>query len=176
MDLFETIEKRYSYRGEFTDAPVPDADLRRMLQAALQAPSGLNGQTSGFVAVKDPGLRRALAEIFPHRGIATAPVVIVALSCRKEMYAGVAFEDQDYAAGVENLLLAVTALGYATVWTDGQTMDDHRPEKIAKLLNVPARYRVRALLPVGVPKEPGHQKEKQPFEQRVQIDAFPANP
>lgn len=174
MDLFEAIEKRYSYRGEFTGDDVPDGDLRRILHAALCAPSGCNGQTCRFVAVKDAALRRSLAAIFPHRGIATAPVIIVALSSRQVMYDDVAFEDQDYAAAVENLLLAVTALGYATVWTDGQTTSGRRPEQIAKLLRVPAGCRVRAVLPVGVAKEPGVPKGKKPYGQRVQLDAFPA--
>ena len=33
MDFFEAVAKRYSYRGEFTDAPVPRGDLEKIVQA-----------------------------------------------------------------------------------------------------------------------------------------------
>lgn len=126
MEFFEVIEKRYSYRGAFKDQPVPKEDLVKIVEAAVKAPSGLNRQTCGFVVVTEPALRAKLNEIFPHQGIASAPAVIVALSSYKEVYKGKAFEIHDYAAAVENILLAVTALGYATVWTDGETADGDR--------------------------------------------------
>lgn len=169
MDFFEAVEKRHSYRGEFKDQPIPKEDLVKMMEAAIKAPSGLNHQTSGFVVVTDPKLRAGLSEIFPHKGLATAPAVIVALSSHVEAYKGKAFEIQDYAAGVENLLLAVTALGYATVWTDGETADGDRAERIAKLLDIPAGQTVRALLPVGLPVEAGRQREKKPLNERVRF-------
>lgn len=173
MDFFDAVNNRYSYRGEFTDAPVPEEDIRKMLTAAVKAPSGLNAQTTNFIAVTDPALRKRLADIFPHAGLATAPLIIVAASVRKEMYKGDAFEIEDYAAAVENLCLAVTALGYATVWADGQTREGDRQQLIGKLLNVPAGWTVRTVLPVGVPREPGKQKEKLPFELRVGFNSFP---
>ena len=46
MDVFEAIARRHSYRESFRDEPVPRADLRRIVQAGLQAPSGKNAQTS----------------------------------------------------------------------------------------------------------------------------------
>ncbi len=55
MDLFEAIEGRYSYRGAFTDAPVPREDLVRIVEAGLKAPSGCNAQTTTFVIAADPG-------------------------------------------------------------------------------------------------------------------------
>lgn len=169
MDLFEAMEKRYSYRGEFKNQEIPKEDMRKMLDAAIRAPSGLNGQSTSFVVVTDPAVRAKLNEIFPHPGIASAPVNIVITTKRIEVYKGVAFEIQDYGAATENLLLAVTGLGYATVWTDGQMMDEGRPEKVAKLLNIPADETPRAILPVGVPVSPGTQKEKKPLEERVRF-------
>ncbi len=169
MDFFEVVEKRHSYRGEFKNQEIPRADLTKIMEAGIRAPSGLNGQTTSFTVVTDPGLRAKLHEIFPHKGIATAPAVIVAHSARVEVYQGTAFEVQDYAAAVENILLAATALGYATVWTDGETAKEGRPERIAKLLNVPAGQTVRAVLPLGVPVGEGRQKEKKPLAERVRF-------
>ena len=54
MEVFEAFARRYSYRGPFTDAPVPREDLRKIVQAGIQAPSGKNEQVVSFVIVDDP--------------------------------------------------------------------------------------------------------------------------
>ena len=53
MDLFDAVKARCSYRGEYVHEPVPEDDLRRIVQAALCAPSGCNYQTTEFVIVTD---------------------------------------------------------------------------------------------------------------------------
>lgn len=172
MDFFEAVAKRHSYRGEFEDRQIPEEDIRKIMDAALRAPSGLNKQTTSFVLVTDPALRKSLAEIFPHKGISTAPLVVVAISVYMEIYGGKAFEIQDYSAAVENLLLAATALGYAAVWTDGESKDGNRQAEIAKLLNIPDEYTIQALIPVGVAKKAANQAAKKPLEERVYFNTF----
>ena len=54
MDVFEAIAKRHSYRGPFKDQPISREDLRRIVQAGIQAPSGGNRQTTTFVIADDP--------------------------------------------------------------------------------------------------------------------------
>ena len=46
MELFEAINNRHSYRGKYKDTPVPREDLKRIMQAGLDAPSGCNKQTT----------------------------------------------------------------------------------------------------------------------------------
>jgi nitroreductase len=46
MELFEAIARRHSYRGPFVARPLPRADLVRMVEAAMHAPSGYNAQTT----------------------------------------------------------------------------------------------------------------------------------
>ena len=53
MEFFETVAKRYSHRTPFLDQPVPDADVRKIVEAGIQAPSGQNCQTTSFVVVTD---------------------------------------------------------------------------------------------------------------------------
>ena len=50
MDLFEAIRTRRSIRS-FTDEPVSQEDMDRMLEAAMCAPSANNRQLWHFVAV-----------------------------------------------------------------------------------------------------------------------------
>jgi len=170
MELFETFAKRGSYRDEFLPEPVPAEDLERILTAGLLAPSGMNYQTTSFVMVTDPSLLSALAGLIQTKAMATAPAMAVLFSSSHPSPAGMSFEIEDYAAAAENILLAVTALGYAGVWTDGQTRRCH--EQIEALLNAPAGFTARAVIPFGRPKKDVVQNTRRPREERVFRNRF----
>ncbi|RMG04478.1 MAG: nitroreductase, partial [Planctomycetota bacterium] len=72
MDVFEAIRRRHSYRGPFTDAPVPREDLRKIVEAGIRAPSGKNEQTTSFVIVDDPALLEQAKQIIDRPVCATA--------------------------------------------------------------------------------------------------------
>jgi nitroreductase len=176
MEFFEVVERRASYRGAFAEQSVPEADIRKILSAGISAPSGYNFQTTSFVVVRDPAVREAIAALLPTPATRTAPVMLVAISEQKVNEAkGAAhfhFDTEDYAAAVENVMLAITALGYAGVWMDGMSRMDDKDAAIAKLLQVPAGKTVRTVIPFGVPTGPVRQKEKKPFEERVFWEHF----
>ncbi len=167
MDIFEAIAKRHSYRGEFTAAAVPRADLEKIVQAGIQTPSGCNAQTTSFVIVDDPPLLRQMAKIVDKPVCRSAKAMIVCVADWRPAYANVSFAVEDCAAAVENMLLAITALGYATVWLDGVLRAEDRAGRIGRLLGVPPQKTVRVLLPLGVPAGPGEPREKLPFARRA---------
>lgn len=61
MDLLDALRTTFSCR-EFTDEPVPDAALFRILDAARFAPSGGNRQGWRVIVVREPAVRAQLAE------------------------------------------------------------------------------------------------------------------
>ena len=175
MELFETIEKRHSYRGAFAGRPVPRADLKRIVQAGIRAPSGYNGQSTSFVIVDDARLIARIGEITGNATIGRAPAVIAvvmdpAAPADKDLRFGI----EDYAAATENILLAATALGYASVWFDGGLRREGRAAAVGELLAVPRGREVRVVLPVGVPAEQRQQKEKKPFGERAWFNRWGA--
>ncbi|MCK4661084.1 MAG: nitroreductase family protein [Phycisphaerae bacterium] len=175
MDVFEAIAKRHSYRGPFLDQPVRRADLQRIVQAGLQAPSGKNAQTTTFVIVDDADLVHGIGGMHPaNQAMQQAKAMIACIVDRQPeaVYEGHAFQIEDCAAAVENMLLAVTALGYATVWIDGWLRVDNRAESVGKLLGVPEGKIIRVLLPIGVPQKTWQQKEKLPFEARAWFNRY----
>lgn len=171
MDFFEVVKARHSYRGAFKNQAIPEGDLNKLLDAARRAPSGYNQQTTEMVVITDPVQREKLNAIFPHEGIASAPVNIVLVSSKVDLD-GLVFELQDYSAMAEHIWLAATALGYATVWTDGDTALDGKAEAIGKLLGVPADRTVRAVMPIGIPKEAGTQGDKKSIADAVHFESF----
>jgi nitroreductase len=63
MELIEALRTTGAVR-EFTDRPVDDAVLARVLDTARFAPSGSNAQAWRVVVVKDPGNRRQLRDCY----------------------------------------------------------------------------------------------------------------
>jgi nitroreductase len=172
MDVFVAIEKRHCYRGGFTDQKIPREHLERIVRAGTQAPSGCNAQTTSFVMVDDPGTLAQIAAIVDKPVVREARAMVICVAEHRQVYQGVSFAVEDCAAAAENILLAVTALGYATVWLDGVLRNEGRARKIGDLLGVPENKEVRILLPLGVPKEEAPRKEKLPFSARAWFNRY----
>jgi nitroreductase len=172
MDLFQAIASRYSYRGDFTDTPVPRKDLEKIVQAGIQAASACNAQVATFVIVDDPQLLRQIADILGKPFCLSAKAMIACVADPRPVYATLSFAAEDCAASVENMLLAIQALGYATVWLDGVLRADNRAARIGRLLGVPQDRSVRIILPIGVPATPGIQRDKLPFAQRAWFNRY----
>ena len=172
MDLFEAIKKRHSYRKDFEDTKIPKEDLIKIVQAGIDAPSGCNAQSTSFVIVDDEAIIDKMRGIVKNNAIKTAQAVIVVLASDEPAYNGISFAKEDYSAAVENILLAITALGYATVWIDGALRREQKAERIAELLGVPEELTVSVVLPMGVPKEHIAPNEKLPFEKRAWFNGY----
>ena len=169
MEFFEVVKKRGSYRGEFLPVDVGDEDLKKILDAGIRAPSGYNLQTTSFIAVRDAKIKEDISNILSTPATRTAPVILVVLSELNDSHMGLSFELEDYGAATENIMLAITALGYAGVWMDGMVRMDGAREKLAALLPVPAGKTIRTIIPFGKPAKEVTQKAKKPMEERVRI-------
>ena len=167
MDLFEAIEKRYSYRGEFKPVPVPREHLQKIIEAGIRAPSACNQQVVSFVVVDDPALLEKIAKTIDRPVCYTAKAMIVCILDHRPVYHDMSFAQEDCGAAVENMLLAIAALGYATVWLDGVLRVEDRAARVARLLDVPEDKTVAVVLPLGVALEAGTQKERLPFGERA---------
>lgn len=173
MDTFDTIKNRHSYRGRYKDIPVPRDDLRKIMQAGLDAPSGCNKQTTSLIAVDDKALLARLTELGDLRSAVTAPAGICVLTRRVCAYRDKCFAVQDYSAAIENMLLAAEALGYSSCWFEGHITDDDRLcDKMAAVLNVPEEYDLVCFLPIGIADEAIKLPEKLPFEERAWFNSF----
>ncbi len=175
MEIFEAIKERYSYRGEFKDEPVSKDDLVKIVQAGLDAPSGCNAQSTDFVVVDDQKLVSEIAGMHPqNKAMQTAKAFVACIINKvpEPVYEGKAFEIEDCAAAVENILLAITGLGYASVWIDGWLRVEDRNTKISCMLGLPEGKIVRVILPVGRPVEQGPRREKKPFDQRAWFNRY----
>ena len=171
MGLFEAIDSQRTLRYIKPD-PVPPEYLKRILDAAVKAPSGGNSQPWEFVVVQNAGLKKSLAELYrrawtdaeqgqppppdtrSHRSarhlmehMADAPVMIVACLRVDGREPGL-YEGSSIYPAIQNMLLAARGLGLASVPTNGWAK--YEPE-LRAVLGIPSNYRAAALLPIGFP-------------------------
>jgi nitroreductase len=175
MDTFESIQNRFSYRGLYQKVPVPREDLKKILEAGLAAPSGCNKQTTALIGLDDPELLNSIAGLIEKNGFkgGKAPAGICVLTRRIPGYANAYFNVQDYAAAIENILIAVTALGYVSCWVEGQVTENiETQDQIAKLLNIPMEYTVVAFLPIGVPEKESKRPPYKEFSERAWYNIY----
>ena len=176
MNMLDIIARRASYRGAYRDTPVPREHLKAILEAGCAAPSGCNKQTTSFIAVDDPALLDALKAMVDPPVAATAPAWILVLTRPIVAYRDRVFNVQDYSAAIENMLLAIEALGYASCWYEGHITDvDDIGGRLARRLGVPEEYRAVCVLPVGVPAEAPRRVRKLPLERRAWFNGFGTN-
>lgn len=161
MDLFEAVRTRRSVRS-FTAAPVTDEQIEQILDAGRWAPTGGNMQPWEFIVIRDPELKAQLVDATyvgydrltgrPQTWILGAPVLVfVGLNAKRSgaRYGKEAVERGarlDCAACVENMLLAITALGLGGTWIVG-----YDSKLIAERLRLPPEVLPFSLIALGHP-------------------------
>ena len=117
MDIVDIVMSRRSIR-QYTSQAADEATLRRLLQAAMAAPSAVNSQPWEFIVVTDKGMLAELYRNLPYGRYAAPAAILVcanpAIASNKN--AAERFWVQDCAAATENILIAATGLGLGTVW------------------------------------------------------------
>lgn len=163
MDLFEAIEKRRSVRN-LVKCEIPKEHLEKIVDAGRRAPSGMNVQPREFIVITDPELIEKLSEI---QGFIKNASAVIAVVCDPNASR---YWLEDMAASVENMLLAIVALGYDSCWVEGTLL--RREEWAKELLGVPKEKRLMALLPIGKAASPGFQAPKKPLSEITYLNRY----
>jgi nitroreductase len=163
MELFEAIRARASVRS-LKPVELPEEDLVQILDAGRRAASGRNVQPFGFIVVRDADTIRQLSAA--QACIADVGLAIGVVADPD----GSKYWLEDISAATENMLLAVTALGYATVWIEGTLL--RREDEFKQLLGIPANMRFMVLLPIGKAAGEASQAAKKPLEEIVHWEKY----
>lgn len=180
MDVLEAIYKRRSIRS-FTDQPVPDDIMYKILEAGTRAPSAGNMQAWEFVIIKDPTAKRKLVDttdagntaregVHTQEWIMQAPVVVVICYDVKRMTGRYGRKGRtlmtvmDCMLCVENMVLASTHFGLGTCCVVGFS-----PEKLKELLPIPKEITPLLLLPMGYPGQDPSPPYRLPLEDLLRL-------
>jgi nitroreductase len=175
VNTLEAIKNRTSFRGKYKDVAVPREDLIKIMEAGLLAPSGCNAQTTSLIAVDDPVVMEKLDKAMKSCGLKKnlGQAIICVLTQDVVVYKGRSFNVQDYSAAIQNMLLAIVALGYQSCWYEGEITDeDMIGRKMADILGVPNDYELICFLPVGVAEDAVRHAGRKPFNERAWFNGF----
>lgn len=197
MPIEEAMRTQRAVR-RYADREVPDDLILHLLDLAIRAPSGTNGQRWEFVVVKDPARKAALGEInrFParvleaagrllgrepgglnslrHQADHFADIPAVVVPCYRGLPPVWPFVLQATWYGsiypaVQNLMLAARAAGLGSVLL---TLPLWRTGRIKCILELPWNVTPCALVPLGWPAGKHGPNRRMPVEERVHWDRF----
>jgi len=156
FDELERIMLRQRAVRLFTDQPVDDALIERVIRAATFAPSGGNSQPWRFIVVRDKATKAGLGKVFDELGKQLygdnapertpwedVPALIVCCTETGKGGGGASIFPV-----VQNLLLAIHGIGLGSVLT---TRWKQREAEYRPLLGLPESMEAHAILPVGWP-------------------------
>ena len=162
MDVHECIKTRRSMR-KYTDDPVSDEKLQKILEAARWAPSWVNLQPWELIIVDQAETKSALADCVPQsnpgrKSILAAPLVLAA--CGRQGVSGsysgkhsTVYGDWvmfDMGIVCQNICLAAWAEGLGSLHLG---LLDHA--RAGKVLNLPDDLKLYELIPIGFPAKLG---------------------
>ena len=154
MEVFDAIRTMLAVR-QFQDKPVPEAVIRRILEAGRLTASGMNAQPWHFIVVEDREMLRQLGALAPTGPyIAQAPLAIVVTENGSRLAVS------DASRAIHSMLLTAWAEGVGGNWVGFGRLDAVKP-----VLGIPDELSVLAILPLGYPAtEVGEgKKERKPL-------------
>ena len=171
LDFYDVVRKRRSYRVYKPDMPEKEK-VERILEAARLAPTWANKQGVHYIIVqKLENVKAVWKAIGQNTKFTEAPMFIVGVisesgsgtNLNGEKYYGV-----DFGICFEHILLAATAEGLATCWIGW-----FNEEKVREILEIPKKYRVMGITPLGYPVKPkGNVKDRRPPEEISHYEKF----
>lgn len=156
MDVMTAIKTRRSIR-KFKPVPVPEAQLRQVLEAGRIAPSAGNRQPWKFIVVRDAATRKALVPACRNQAfVGEAGAIIVACAPDESLR----WHMVDIGISVDHMTLAAHELGLGSCWIGA-----FDPDQVKAILGIPAEVKVVCVLPVGVPDMEGVPKPRKDFDE-----------
>jgi nitroreductase len=151
MDFWQVLHDRRSVRSFVPEKDVPPDLIKRILEAALSAPSAGNRQPWAFQVVRNAELKQGLVEAAGGQDfVGDAPVVIVV--CADASRSAQRYRErgaqlyclQDTASAITYILLGAVALGLGACWVGA--FDE---ERASAVLDLPDDLRPVAIIPIG---------------------------
>ena len=141
MSVYDTVRSRLTVR-EFTDDPVPDQVVDKLLRAAQWAPSSRNLQPWRFIVIRDPDTLARIGNIASSgRFIADAPLAIAIAMDNADR------PDLDTGRALQQMELVGWEEGLGTCFVGLRVAAQNR--QVKQLLGIPDSMELVTVLPFG---------------------------
>jgi nitroreductase len=155
MDTFEAIRTMLAIR-RYQDKPIPEASLRRVVEAGRLTGSAKNLQPWHFIVVQDRATLQKLGALARTGGHVAQAAAAVVVAVDKTPFAV-----SDASRAIQSMLLAAWADGVGSNWVGFGGLDE-----VKSLLAIPAKLDILAILPLGYPaaRVGRGQKDRKPLQ------------
>lgn len=141
MEVLDCISTRHSCR-KYTDEKIDESTINKILDAAIAAPSGKNGQPWRFVTISDRSKIEEVSDMSIYGKWMREATCFLCVFLDKEKSYHYVKDVQSCGAVIQNVLLASHALGVESCWIgeilinsdkvlDALELDGHRYELMA---------------------------------------------
>lgn len=137
---------------KYTAEKIPAELLKKLLEAAMSAPSAGNQQPWQFLVIQEREMLAKIADVSPYAKMTkdAAAAIMVCGDLAREKFVG--FWVQDCSAAIENLLLEATDSGLGAVWLGMYPLID-RVDLLRQLFQLPDQIVPLAVIALGYPAE-----------------------
>lgn len=158
METLQAIYERRSIR-KYTNQDVSIDTIKKLLKAAMYAPSARNEQVWDFIVVRDSEKLLKITEVQHYSNMLKEAKVAIIVCCnlKKIKYQG--YWIQDCSAATENILLAAHALGLGAVWL-GVYPNSDVVEGVSKIFDLPQQVIPLSIISIGYPAEKRTTKDR----------------
>jgi len=155
MDLDEAIYNRRSTRF-YHNKPIPDEDIRKIIDAGIQAPSACNHQLWRFIVITDPDVKKKLVDAGAAVFIKNSPVCIITIYYSHTENTEYHDNYQSASAANMNMLLKAFSMGIGCTWIN------HLPKKsdVRRILNIPRYFTPISAITLGYPSQPPKERPR----------------
>ena len=149
MEFEDVIRARYSVR-KYSDRPVEDWKIQKILEAARLAPTGKNKQCQRICVLRSPEAVKRISDLCVM--IFGAPAVMLVFAKKGESwmnrFTGRDIAETDTSIVTDHMMLQATALGLGTCWAG--CFD---PGPICEAFGIPDDLALMHILPLGYAAE-----------------------
>ncbi|MGD0803339.1 MAG: nitroreductase family protein [Candidatus Bathyarchaeia archaeon] len=151
MEAMDAILGRRSIR-KYSEEPVTDGQVKRLLEAAMAAPSAHNRQSWHFIVVRDKAKLLEIPKFHSYSKMLEQAALAIIVCGDLELEGGTGFWVQDCSAATQNILLAAKATGLGAVWL-GVYPNENLVKGVRDLLRIPEKIVPLCIISVGHPLE-----------------------
>lgn len=174
MDLQQLLISRRSIR-KYKDEPLPGDAVKKILEAALLAPTGKNSRAWHFIAVEDKTMLERLSHCKTYGSSAVGRAALAIVVCEDITATETWIEDASIAAAY--MMLQAQELGIGSCWIEinGRLTDDGTPAEdvVSELLGIPEQVQPLCFITLGYPDEERKpQNTEKLLWERVHIGCF----
>ena len=155
--MIDSIKSRRAHR-EFLNEPINEEKLQEILKVASFAPSANAKYPWELIVVKDTQTKELLSKTTPWSTFAKdAAVIIVILGNEEDS----AYWLEDCSIVADHIWLETANQGLGTCWIQIRNHGTAE-EDIKEILNIPNKFRILCLMPIGVPAKalPEHEESE----------------